>query len=401
MEERIENIIIKTFKRDKVRKNPSCYFYDLNDISGKINSLKKNVPANLSVYYAMKANPNDQIMEFISKQAFIKGVEIASVGEMRKALKFYDGNRIIFTGPGKTIFELTKSIENKLKLLNVESLVEIQRINKIVMESDVSKVDILLRINTDYLVDGPSERMAGYSTKMGIDEKDAVNVIQYLKGLNSVNVKGIHAFSASGVLDYQNLIQYDKYVFELVKDLESRTGVKIEIIDLGGGIGIDYTPDRKQFNIAAYFRELKETIDDYDYESKEIIMELGRYIVGECGYFASEIIDIKEIKGRKHIILAGGINHMGLSHDLGKNIPTHIIKRTIPPILNEQLMVENEIVDINGPLCDNKDKLCRRQKIDKAEIGDIVVFSQAGAYGYTLSFLEFLSHDYPFEFIIS
>jgi diaminopimelate decarboxylase/arginase family enzyme len=399
MKNNIIELIKKIYEKREIYENPTCYIYDLEEIKKSINSISEYAPSNISLYYAMKANPNYEILSYIRSFEYIKGVEIASSGEMNKALKIYSNNEIIFTGPGKTEKELELAITNKIRLINVESVVEAIRINEIAKKIGIDKVDIILRININYKVEEADEYMAGLSTKMGIDEDkyfDDFNVIVKLKHLN---IKGIHVFSASGILNYKELIKYAKYVFELTKMIEEKIH-KIDIIDFGGGIGIDYTGKDYIFDTKKYFYELSKLILEYSYDKKEIIMELGKYLVGTSGYYTSKIIDIKDIKGYKHIVLAGGVNHMRLPIATDRKHPIHIINMNCKYLYDKQPNIKNEIADIEGPLCMNEDKVSWNDYIENAEIGDIVVLRQAGAYCYSASTLEFLSHEYPQEIIL-
>ena len=399
MSERIIKLIKKIFSIPEISDNPSCYIYDLKDIKKKIKKIELYAPQNISLYYAMKANPNKKILNYIRKFNFIKGVEIASSGELKKALEIYNPHEIIITGPGNTLKELELVIQNEIRLINCESIVEAYRINEIANHNN-KIVDVLLRINIDYYVEGADEHMAGCSTKMGIDEKDFQKIYYEIKKYSNLNFKGIHVFSASGILDYKYLIKYAKYVLNLVKKLEEK-GINIEIIDFGGGIGIDYTKKNLKFDIKKYFYELNELINKFNFNKKEFILELGKYIVGECGYYATKIIDIKNNKNYKHIVTAGGVNHMRLPIATDRKHPVYIINNFEKKICQYQENVRNEIVDIEGPLCMNEDKISWNEKIPCAEIGDIVVLKQSGAYCYSASTLWFLGHEFPKELIIN
>lgn len=398
MNENIINAINKIYLKQDVIDNPTCYLYDLQDISKKIKEIEKFAPKNVKLYYAIKANPNKEILKHIRKFDYVQGVEIASNGELFKAKKFFHNNEILFTGPGKTIKELEQSIENNIRLINCESIVEAYRINNIAQQKN-KNVDILLRINVDYYIDGADEHMAGCSTKMGIDEKDFIKIYNEILSFKNLNIRGVHVFSASGILDYKFLLKYIVYVFDLIKSLENK-GINIDIIDFGGGIGIDYTKSNCKFNIEKYFKELKKIIKLYNYQGKELILELGKYLVGECGYYTTKIIDIKNNKNYKHIVTAGGVNHMRLPIATDRKHSVYIINKNEPSFCKYQEVVKNEIVDIEGPLCMNEDKISWNDMIDYACIGDIVVLKQSGAYCFSASTLWFLSHEMPKEYIL-
>ena len=395
---KLDECLVKQIMR-KVEDNPNCYIYDLNEINRCIHNIIDYMPSNFSLYYAMKANPNFKILKFIKSFDKISGFEIASAGELKKALKFCDGKEIIFTGPAKTEYELEQALKKGIRLLNVETIIEAIRINKIAERENIEKVDILLRINMDYKIKDAAENMGGLSTKMGIDEKEYFYSYDVISKLKHLNVLGIHVFSASGILNYHSAIEYAIYVFDIVKKIE-KTGQNIKIIDLGGGFGVDYSGNDEFFDTQKYFLEIKKLIDHYNFEKKEFILELGCYLVASCGFYLSKIVDIKKSKNYKHVIIAGGLNHIPTATLNGKH-PFYIVNLNEKKLFDKQVKVENEFVDIDGPLCTAEDKVLWNVYIKQANIGDIVVIRQAGAYCYTAAWLEFLSHDYPFEFILS
>lgn len=390
----LRNVIFESYNTALFKDNPAGYFYCLNQISENIEALKSK-SVNLEVFYAMKANNHPEIMQRVVSNKHITGIEIASLGELEQALKYTSPDKIIFTGPGKTEKELYYAIKNEIKYINIESVVEAQRINKIAKDLNQNKVNVLLRINLDYCIENADEKMSGCSTKMGIDQREIINAIEIIKGLQNINISGVHVFAASGVLDNKLLLESNRYIFDLVKALEENCDIQFECIDLGGGIGIDYTDNCKEFDVLVYLKKLNQMIGEYDYENKKIIMELGTYIVGNAGYYTAEIIDIKNVKNKKHIVLAGGVNHMGLPLEMQRKHPVYLLHRNKERLYNEQPVVENEICDISGPLCMVSDMLCWDEYIDKAEIGDIVVFHQSGAYCYGEGMVNFLSHELP------
>lgn len=374
--------------------NPTCYFYDLARIRSNIQRLQATMPEQVRLYYAMKANPHDRIMECIRNETYTSGVEIASAGELEKAREYFDSDQIIFTGPGKTEYELECAIRAGLRFINIESIVEAVRINRIAERLGIDRVDILVRINLNYCCMDGAESMSGCSTKMGIDEDVYVESVRFISTLQHVRFRGIHVFAASGVLNYESLLKVDQYIFELVHRTEQDTG-SVDVIDFGGGLGIDYTANDQKFDVSRYGCELGKMISGYGLQGKEIIMELGTYLVGNAGYYTAKIIDIKVIKGKKHIIIAGGVNHMGLPLEMQRKHPVEIIPMNEPKLYADQPGVHGELADISGPLCVVSDKLSWDDHIENAEIGDIVVYRQAGAYCYGEGMHSFLMHMKP------
>lgn len=396
---RIFKKIAEIYSEQRFKENPTCYFYELSQIRQNIRRLQNTMPDQVCLYYAMKANPHKQVMECICQEEYISGIEIASVGELATAQKCIAANQIIFTGPGKTDYELEKAIADDIRFINIESITEAVRINNIAKRLGKDVVDVLVRINLNYCVMDGAESMSGCSTKMGIDEDKYVESVKFISSLEHIRVKGIHVFAASGVLNYESLLKVDEYIFELVHRTECETG-RIEVIDLGGGLGIDYSGEDIEFDTASYGLQLGEMLKHYQLCDREIIMELGTYLVGNAGYYTAKIVDIKQIKGKKHIIIAGGVNHMGLPLEMQRKHPLEIIPMHEPRLYPNQPFVHREFADISGPLCMVSDKLSWDDYVEHAEIGDIVVYRQAGAYCYGEGMHQFLMHPLPDEIII-
>ncbi|MEW6620686.1 MAG: alanine racemase [bacterium] len=392
MENRIKEKIIRIAQQKSFTNKPFFYLYDIKKIKKQLSMLKQSILPNVSIYYAIKANSNKEILKIIKNNKVIKGFEVASVGELEKALTEVEAAQVLFTGPGKRVPELFEAVKQRIRFINVESLTEIHRINQIAQEQKVGKVDILIRINPNYRIQNSVLEMTGFSTKLGIDERYIPEVIEQIKKIDHINVKGIHVFAASGILDYNVIVDYIKYIFNLVSWLE-RDVQKLDIVDFGGGLGIDYFSTGKKFDTSAFFSELNDLIIKYKFQNKEFILELGRYIVGKAGYYVSEIIDIKESYNKKQVILSGGINHLRLI----KKHPFTIIHMAKDCVYEEQPFVNKNVVDINGPLCFNGDKLYDDLFIDCAHIGDLFVVHLVGAYGYNMASLNFLEHPKPEE----
>lgn len=391
--------ILRLFQLQAAESNPAIYLYSFDQIRSNIERLNANKPLQVEIYYAMKANPHPKIMDLFSREAGICGVEIASGGELEYAQGFWGPEQILYTGPGKKPNELKAAAQAGIAFINVESVAEAVRLERIACELGKSSIDVLLRVNLNYDLEEAYEHMGGRSTKMGIDEDELSQAIVQIQQLPHIRICGLHVFAASGVLSAEQLITCQDYIFRLVKRCELLTGT-LPVIDLGGGFGIDYTSADRQLNLNKYYSMLRELVRKYGFESKRLILELGTFLVGNAGYYVSKIIDIKAVKGKKHIILAGGVNHMGLPLEMRRKHPVAVIPMHEPPLYSGQPVVAQEIADISGPLCMVSDCLCWDEMIPHAEIGDLVVFFQAGAYCFGEGMHRFLMHPSPSEFVV-
>jgi len=378
----------------------NCYIYDVSAMHKKIKQLKRIMPQGVEIFYAMKANPH---LAFLAAayEAGAKGIEIASLGEAERAIAAgFGASQLIYTGPGKSPEELRWSVEQGIRTIHAESLVETHRLEHICAELDKTQ-DVLLRINADFDIHEAQTTFSGGSKKFGIDEEKLDAVLPQILALPHLNFRGLHVYAASGVLNVGDLIKNCELVFGMAKRIELQYPEAIcEIIDFGGGFGVDYLETGNDFDPAAYAEDLGALVDAYGFAGRTFFLELGRYLAADSGWFCTEILDIKESRGKKQVICAGGINHFRRPAALAINHPLSIVRMGRPKLFDGQESVRDESVYFGGPLCTGADKLANDVYVDQADIGDIAVFGYAGAYGLSMSNIEFLSHARPDEVLV-
>ena len=303
--------------------------------------------------------------------------------------------------PGKSPDELTWSVETGIKLVHVESLVEAYRLDEICKKAN-RKQDILVRVNPNFHIHGAQASFSGDSSKFGIDQMDIFEFLPQILKLSHLNFCGLHVYSASGVLEEDQLLENCKRVFELAREIEARNhGVRCATIDFGGGFGIDYLELGRDFEPEIYVVGLRSLIEQYGLQDRSFVLELGRYLAADSGWYCSEILDIKKSVGVKQIVCQGGSHHFRRPVALKINHPTAIVSMAVPELFAGQESVENELTFIGGSLCNSADKLAAEPiHVEKAQVGDMFVVALAGAYGYSMSHLEFLSHDRPAEIVV-
>jgi diaminopimelate decarboxylase len=242
--------------------------------------------------------------------------------------------------------------------------------------------------------------MSGCSSKLGIDKSQLLETLHFCKQLDNIEINGIHVFAGSGILDSSIIADYAKYIFNMIKKIEHNNYI-INCVDIGGGFGIDYSDSNIKLDIDMLGKNFHKLNDEYGFNDKRIFLELGRYIVGESGYYITEIVDIKKSKNKKHIITAGGINHQRRPCAVDYNHPIEILPMNKQQLYEGQIDVNFDVVDIGGPLCLNDDFLARNIYIKNAHIGDLVVVKQSGAYGFSMAAKDFISHSLPKEYLLS
>lgn len=379
----------------------NVYIYDTTEMRAKIAMLDGLMPPGVEIFYAMKANPHPAFLA-AAREAGVAGIEIASQGEGERALAAgFSPDRLIFTGPGKRPEELDWSVKIGLRTIHLESLTEAHRLEKICARTG-KKQDVLLRINANFEIHEAQTTFSGGSKKFGVDEEKLDEILPQILALPHLRFKGLHVYAASGVLNVDDLLKNCELVFRLAQRIEREMkNIRCEIIDFGGGFGVDYLEEGKDFDPAAYAKGLAGMIADFRFAGRTFVLELGRYLAADSGWFCTEILDIKTSRGKKQVICAGGINHFRRPAALSINHPVAIVRMHRKPIYAGQESVRNEPAYFGGPLCTGADKLGDDIYVEAADIGDIAVFGLAGAYGLTMSNIEFLSHPRPREIVLA
>jgi diaminopimelate decarboxylase len=363
------------------------YAYDASVIAERCNELQNQKPNNLEIFYAIKANSSLGIIKEFVKRDF--GLEIASGGELFLAKQLgVPGEKVIYTGPAKSDTELTEAVEYGLQTIHVESLHEAVRLNSICEKRD-KKQEILLRINADFEIH-THVQLSGCPSPFGVSEEDAETAIAELLTLQNLRLRGVHVYNASGVMDYKQLLQNVENVFLLSKKLEERFGIQLAVIDFGGGLGIDYA-SKNRIDVTAFYKGLHDLIKKHDAGEKHLVMEIGRYLVAECGKYIVQIVDIKKSRGKTFYITNGGIHHFLRSKMFNAPHPVRAIKKTKD--------LKRETVTITGSLCTSADVLAEDVEVAKCNIGDYVVIEKTGAYGLSVGLSHFLSHNMPAEIL--
>jgi len=372
------------------------FIYDSNVLAKKLTLLRGALPPGFKVFYSVKANPNPTILSFwLSKGC---GLEVASGGEFHQAMAIgCPPSRVLFAGPGKTEMELELVLEHGIGEIHVESSQEIDRIVQICRRRGL-RGNIAIRVNPSSEAQGGAMRMGGKPTPFGVDEEMLDEVLDQVLREQVLNFRGIHLFAGTQILDHTILISQYRKALQIAYRAASRAQVPAAVVDFGGGLGIPYHPNDRVLDITRFGKELSPIIEEAmqqpEFAGTTFVVEPGRYLVGEGGIYVSRITAVKKSRGKKFLIVDGGMHHhLAASGNLGQ-----VIKRNFPvAILNKLGENPEEIVDVVGPLCTPLDVLARDVHFPAGEVGDLVGVFQSGAYARTSSPLGFLSHPTPPE----
>ena len=370
------------------------YIYDSSVIKRKIDSLRKILPESMHIHYAMKANPMPEVVAYV--QGLVEGLDVASGLELKVALASgMDPKEISFAGPGKSIDELTLAIKSGITI-NLESETELDRAAKIGEQLGITP-RVALRINPDFELKTSGMKMSGGPKQFGVDAEIANDIIKKIISYK-LDFIGLHIFSGSQNLKPEALIEAQTKTFALAADLAEQSGTEFSKLNIGGGFGIPYFPGEKPLPLEPIGENLHLLLDQYAdrFGNTTIITELGRFIVGESGVYISKVIDKKVSRGSTFLIINGGLHHhLAASGNFGQ-----VIRKNYPVTVANKIGLETERASAVGPLCTPLDVLAQDMVLPKAEIGDYVAVFNSGAYGYTSSPLNFLSHPHPIEIFI-
>lgn len=375
----------------------SFYFYDLDGLDNRLKQIQSHTFDGLKLWYATKANPLSSIIKMIRANGF--GIDVASQGELEQALlQGYQGPNILSTGPSKSRKYLKSLLKHKIGTVVCESLNQVKWLNQAAKElkeqNELSALpQVLLRVQLDWQ-EGQSVLGGNEITPFGVDPSGWHELekqdYQYL------NIKGFHVFQWGNILDVSRLNEIWMSIAEQTLLLAQSLQLKCEVLDLGGGLGIPYTDQEQAIQFADIANCLKMVKEQF--QIKEIWMELGRYLVGECGYYLTQVIDRKTVRGKEILVTDGGINHLARPALTDQPFPCFPLGANDEQDL--QASASTQEFTVHGPLCTALDRLGTFELPSNLTMGDWIVFSQAGAYGMTEAMPYFLCHNLPAEVIL-
>lgn len=372
------------------------YAYDGAIMAAKLALLRDALPREFTIHYSVKANPNPAIIRHFVDAGC--GLEVASAGEFRRALDAgCDPDKIVFAGPGKTDRELEYVLTRHIGEIHMESFLEAKRIASVCQRLDL-RARVAIRVNPGVEMQGGAMRMGGKPAPFGVDEEILDSILDFVLSEPAMEFRGIHLFTGTQILDHGFLLKQYKEGLRIAKTTATRSKMPLRTVDFGGGFGIPYFEGDRELDLCRLADGLtammREVRDDARFFGTSFIVEPGRYLVGEAGVYIARVTDIKVSRGKKFLVLDGGMNHhLAASGNLGQ-----VIKRNFPmAIANKLDRKETEVVDVVGPLCTPLDTLGRSVELAVAEVGDLVAVLQSGAYGLSASPTGFLSHPAPAE----
>ena len=372
-----------------------CYLYDRSRIEARVDALRHAFQDCVALHYAIKANPMAALVAALRDS--VDGFDVASHAEMLNALNSgADPATISFAGPGKTDFELRAAAAAGV-MVAVESRGEFERLARLGVEFGRA-LPVVLRVNPEFQVKHSGVQMGGVASQFGFDVEHARALLAG-HASDHVDIRGLHVFAGSQNLDAGAVIDCFTSTVELVRELAPLVPNGLRYVNLGGGFGVPYFSGEAPLDIervGAALQQLTNANADL-LSSAESVIELGRYLVAEAGYYVTRVTDVKTSRGKCFAVVDGGMHHhLANSGNLGQ-----VIRRNFPIVVGNKMgtgqLCRTSIV---GPLCTPLDMVGADLELPALEVGDLVVVLQSGAYGRSASPLGFLSRPEPTELLV-
>ncbi|MDN3920484.1 pyridoxal-dependent decarboxylase, exosortase A system-associated [Roseateles violae] len=379
---------------ERVGRTP-FYAYDRGLLKARVAALRAALPAQIQLHYAMKANPMPAVVGLVA--GLVDGIDVASAGELQIALDAgADPAEISFAGPGKRDIELAQAVAAGV-LVNVESARELPVLAAASQRLGLP-ARVAVRVNPDFELKGSGMKMGGGPKQFGVDTEQLPELLQQI-GRLGLGFEGFHLFAGSQNLKPEAICEAQRKSYELALRLAEHAPAPVAFLNLGGGFGIPYFPGEQRLDLAPIAANLQDLVERAARELPQarLVIELGRYLVGEAGVYVTRIVDRKVSRGQIYLVTDGGLNHhLSASGNFGQ-----VLRKNYPVTIgNKAGSVARETASVVGPLCTPLDLLADRMELPVAEVGDLAVVFQSGAYGRSASPQDFLGHPHCVEVLV-
>ncbi|MBA3504735.1 MAG: pyridoxal-dependent decarboxylase, exosortase A system-associated [Betaproteobacteria bacterium] len=379
---------------DRVGRTP-FYAYDRKRLDDRVAQLRAVLPGSVKLHYALKANPMPALVCHMA--TLVDGFDVASGAELQVALDAnMDATEISFAGPAKRREELAQAVAAGV-LLNVESFREARLLAELSADAGLP-ARVAVRINPDFDLKSSGMRMGGGPKQFGVDAEQVPELLQEI-GRLGLAFEGFHLYAGSQNLKAEAICEAQEKTVDLGLRLMASAPATPTVFNIGGGFGIPYFPGEKPLDLVPVGQNLHRLVR-LAHEvapSMRLVLELGRFLVGEAGIYVCRVLDRKISRGQVFLITDGGMHHhLAASGNFGQ-----VIRKNYPAVIGNRMISDRrEFASVVGPLCTPLDVLADRVELAEAQVGDLVVVFQSGAYGLTASPTAFLSHPAPAEVLL-
>jgi diaminopimelate decarboxylase len=371
------------------------YVYSRDLLRARVAQLRQALPPAVKLHYAMKANPMPAVVQFMA--GLVEGIDVASAGELKVALDAgADPAEISFAGPGKRDPELRQAVAAGV-LVNVESMRELP-VLAAASQALGLPARVAVRVNPDFELKGSGMKMGGGPKQFGVDTEVVPDMLAFI-AREGLAFEGFHLFAGSQNLRAESICEAQQKSYELALRLAQHAQSPVKFLNLGGGFGIPYFPGEQRLDLAPIGDNLASIVQRAAAELPQahIVIELGRYLVGEAGIYVARIVDRKVSRGQVYLVTDGGLHHhLSASGNFGQ-----VVRKNYPATIGNRMgQGATENASIVGPLCTPLDLLADRMDLPAAQVVDLAVVFQSGAYGASASPQGFLGHPACVEVLV-
>jgi diaminopimelate decarboxylase len=329
--------------------------------------------------------------------ARVDGLDVASAGELGIALEAgVRPESISFAGPGKSDADLEAALAAGI-VVNLESEGEMERLAALAHRRG-TKARVNVRVNPDFELKSSGMKMGGGPKQFGVDAERVPAMLRRIGEL-ALDFQGFHIFGGAQNLRADAIAEAQQKSIELAVRLAQDAPGPVRILNIGGGLGIPYFPGEERLDVPLVARNLGAILQGLDSRlpGAQVVLELGRFLVGEAGVYVCRVIDRKISRGHCFLITDGGLHHhLAASGNFGQ-----VVRKNYPVAVGNRVRgTERETVSVVGPLCTPLDLLADNMEMAKAGVGDLIVVFQSGAYGLSASPTAFLSHPPCAEILV-
>lgn len=367
------------------------YVLDPAIAAARARQLRAALPSWSTLLYAVKANGSRPVIDALLAEGGVDGLEVASASEVALAASLLPAGRpLAAAGPAKHAALLADLLDGGVTVVHAESVTELRRLDALARARG-TRVPVALRVNPARVGVSGSLAMGGRSSAFGIPERDVPAAISVAQSLPGIELVGFHMHAVSGNRDARSHAAYVGWVLEWSVATAQAAGVELRWVDAGGGLGVSYD-GTEPLDLAVLAEELDRLTPP---AGVEVVLEPGRWLAADCGWYAAEVVDLKESHDGTFVLVRGGINGYALPATEDFPFPVSVLpvgEWTEDFDRPERTDVR---VTVSGELCTPEDVLVRDVLLAHVRVGDVLVFPQAGAYGYEFALRDFLGHPAP------
>lgn len=373
------------------------YVYSSEQITRRCAELKAAFPADVEIFYSLKANSHPEVIALVRASGF--RADVASKGELHVAIEAgYLGHEIEFTGPGKTLDELETAANHDVAAVVLESaqeLIELERVGRRLAK----KMTAHVRLNPRKKLNYAGRLIEDEPTQFGVDSVERKHFIATLATCHNVEIVGTHTHAQSQTLAAEHTVKNFEFAAEAAQEFADLSGISLSFVNLGGGIGIPYSSSQTSVDLAVVGQGMADVIKQVRTNShfaKTVFrVEFGRAIVGEAGRFITRVLYTKTSRGQRFAITDGGFTQAQIVCGVGQ-----LVRRNFQIRALKRERGATELITVAGPSCYGLDILATEIELPHLDPGDLLCIENVGAYGYSFSPTGFLRQQSADEYVI-